>query len=58
MGFLDSPADGQGKYTEEEIAEQIFEWWVSGKPFGVWYSEKFRQLKIGFDDDGSDAPEE
>lgn len=40
------------------MAEQIFEWWVSSKPFEVWYSEKFRQLKIGFDDDGSDAPEE
>lgn len=29
-----------------------------GKAYSVWYSEKFRQLKIGFDDDGSDAPEE
>ena len=51
MGFLDSPADGQGEYTEEEIAEQIFDWWVSARPFDEWYAEKFLQQKLDFKDE-------
>lgn len=35
---------------EYQIAENIFEWWISGKSYKKWYSEKFLQLKIEFND--------
>ena len=35
---------------ENEIAENIFDWWISGKSYKRWYSDKFLQLKIKFDD--------
>lgn len=36
------------KQSENEIAETIFEWWMSGKPYKQWYSEKCLQLKLNF----------
>lgn len=36
------------QYTEDEIAEAIFDWWISGKPYKQWYAEKYLQLKINF----------
>lgn len=56
-GFSASPsADGavEGVYepTEDEIAEKIFDWWISGKSYTEWYAEKYLQLKIPFDDLG------
>jgi phosphoadenosine phosphosulfate reductase len=33
---------------ERQIAENIFEWWISGKSYKKWYAEKFLQLKLEF----------
>ena len=33
---------------ENEIAENIYDWWISGKPYKQWYSEKFLQQKLDF----------
>ena len=35
---------------ENEIAENIFDWWISGKSYKKWYADKFLQLKIDFGD--------
>lgn len=53
MGFSGSPADStsaqQGdNITEDEICERIYEWWISGKPYKVWYAETFLQQKMDF----------
>lgn len=34
---------------EQEIAENIFDWWISGKAYKKWYAEKFLQYKLEFD---------
>lgn len=39
----------QGEDKERQIAETIFDWWISGKSYSEWYAEKFQQLKIDFD---------
>ena len=55
-GFSDSPSaggvvDGQNNsQSEDEIAEAIFDWWISGKSYSKWYAEKFLQTKIEFND--------
>lgn len=55
VGFSGSPSEGFNPYeglTEEEkedmIAENIFEWWISGKSYAKWYAEKFLQQKLDF----------
>lgn len=54
-GFSESPCacgvvQGQKKEpTEDEIAENIFDWWVSGKSYTKWYADKLLQQKIEFD---------
>lgn len=53
IGFSDSPKSGGvdlGQYTEDEIAEAIFDWWISGKPYKQWYAEKYLQQKIDFNE--------
>ena len=40
-----------GDVSEREIAERIFDWWISGKSYSEWYAETFLQQKINFDDD-------
>ena len=50
--FSESPASGgvdAGRWTEDEIAEAIFDWWISGKPYKQWYSDKYLQQEIEFD---------
>ena len=47
-GFLDSPS---GEYAgwadqEDQIAENIFDWWISGKSYEKWYADKFLQQKL------------
>lgn len=32
-------------------AEQIFDWWISGKSFKAWYFDNFKQQRINFDDE-------
>lgn len=36
---------------ENEIAENIYDWWISGKSYKRWYAEKFQQIKINFEED-------
>lgn len=51
--FLDNPSVSgltEGKDEEDIIAENIFDWWVSGKSYNKWYSEKFLQQKIDWGD--------
>lgn len=36
---------------EDQIAENIFDWWISGKAYEEWYADKFLQGKIDFGDD-------
>lgn len=31
---------------ENEIAENIYDWWISGKSYKQWYAEKFQQMKF------------
>lgn len=50
--FLDSPSVSgvaEGKDEEDIIAENIFDWWVSGKSYNKWYAEKYLQQQINFD---------
>lgn len=39
-----------GHSTEDEIAEAIFDWWISGKPYKEWYFDKYIQQKLNFED--------
>lgn len=34
--------------ASNEIAENIYDWWISGKSYRQWYAERFQQLKIDF----------
>lgn len=33
---------------EREIAENIYDWWISGKGYKKWYAERFLQTSIDF----------
>lgn len=49
IGFLDSSSsDRLTEEQENEIAENIYDWWISGKSYKQWYAERFQQLKIDF----------
>lgn len=48
-------APSSDRLTEEqenEIAENIYDWWISGVSYKKWYAQKFLQLKFNFDEDG------
>lgn len=46
-GFPDSVSpDGLTEAQEDEIAENIFDWWISGKAYKKWYAEKFLQQDL------------
>ena len=48
-GFSDSfSSDRLTEEQENEIAENIYDWWISGKSYKRWYAEKFQQLKLDF----------
>lgn len=50
-GFSDgSSSDGLTEEQEWKIAENIFDWWISGKGYKRWYAEKFLQMKIEFEE--------
>ena len=58
VGCSDSPsANGVGgggenqQPTEDEIAEKIFSWWISGKAYSKWYADEYLQMKLDFDED-------
>ena len=49
-GFSDgSHAGGETWEQEEQIAENIYDWWISGKSYKKWYVERFVQLWLKFD---------
>lgn len=51
-GFSDgSSPDRLTEEQETEIAENIFDWWISGKPYKRWYADKFLQQKLNFEEE-------
>ena len=51
-GFSDSSSsDRLTEEQENEIAENIYDWWISGKSYKRWYAEKFLQTKLDFKDE-------
>lgn len=36
---------------EDEIAEHIYDWWISKKPYKKWFYEKFVQKELDFKED-------
>lgn len=46
-----SSSDRLTEEQENEIAENIYDWWISGKSYKQWYAEKFQQMKLKFDTD-------
>lgn len=50
-GFSESSSpDSLTEEQQNEIAENIFDWWVSGKSYKQWYAEKFLQTKLDLDE--------
>ena len=48
QGFSSSSSsDRLTEEQENEIAENIYDWWISGKSYKQWYTEKFQQLNLG-----------
>ena len=48
-GFFDcSSSDRLKEEQENEIAENIYDWWISGKSYKEWYADKFLQTKLEF----------
>lgn len=43
-----SSSDRLTEEQENEIAENIYDWWISGKSYRQWYAEKFQQMKLDF----------
>ena len=43
-----SSSDRLTEEQENEIAENIYDWWISGKSYKRWYAEKFQQMKFDF----------
>ena len=43
-----STPDRLTEEQENEIAENIYDWWISGKAYKQWYTEKFLQQEIDF----------
>ena len=56
VGFSDSPSlngdrGGYDEPTEDEIAEKIFSWWISGKAYSKWYADEYLQMRMDFEED-------
>lgn len=50
-GFSESSSpDSLTEEQQNEIAENIFDWWASGKSYKQWYAEKFLQTKLNLDE--------
>ena len=43
-----SSSDRLTEEQENEIAENIYDWWISDKSYKQWYAEKFQQMKLDF----------
>ena len=49
--FTECPSsDCVTKDREREIAENIFDWWISGKGYKKWYADKFLTFRLSFQD--------
>ena len=46
-----SSSDRLTEEQENEIAENIYDWWISGKSYKKWYADKFLQLKFDIPED-------
>ena len=46
-----SPDRLTDEQREDLIAENIYDWWISGKSYKKWYTDKFLQLKFEFPED-------
>lgn len=46
-----SSSDRLNDEQEDEIAENIYDWWITGKSYKRWYAEKFQQMKLDFKED-------
>lgn len=51
-GFLDRPSgeSAGGPDKEDQIAENIFDWWISGKSYKRWYADRFLQQQFKFEE--------
>lgn len=49
-GFSQSSSSDRltDEQKEDLIAENIYDWWISGKSYKKWYADKFLQLKFEF----------
>ena len=58
LGFQKALLGGvvEGLTTEDEIAEAIFDWWISGKSYMQWYVQRYLQGSFNFDSD--DPPQQ
>ena len=50
---VDCPTMGTipNEELENQIAENIFDWWLSGVSYEQWYADKFLQQRIDFDEE-------
>ena len=48
MGFSQSSYRFTDEQKEDLIAENIYDWWISGKLYKEWYADKFLQTKLEF----------
>ena len=51
MGFSDCSSSDclTDEQMEDQIAENIFDWWISGVSYKKWYAMKFLQGKLNFE---------
>lgn len=47
-----SSSNSVTKDKERKIAENIFDWWISGKSYRKWYHDKFLQQELPFEEEG------
>ena len=49
-GFSSSSSSDRltDEQQEDLIAENIYDWWISGKSYKEWYADKFLQTKLEF----------
>ena len=52
-GFSQSSSSDRltDEQREDLIAENIYDWWISGKSYKRWYADKFLQLKFDLSED-------
>ena len=49
-GIFDYKYTDNPNATEDEIAENIFDYWISRESYNKWYAKKFLQLKIEWEE--------